>query len=136
MELLISLRDGRLEPAVWASVTAHLRACAECRRDFQQLCTETPAPEMDTELLAALQDQIVSWDAARNATPETRAEQRRSVAVALAPYIGDAAGRKLLEGVSEDNRNLLSILEPVLARFLGNTAASELVSHLVDSAIY
>jgi hypothetical protein len=136
MQLLIALRDGRLEPAAMTAVSDHLRECAECRGDFQQLCTETPVSQADLQLLAGLRDQIGKWDALRHATPDDRAQQRRNVAAALAPFIGEVAARKLLEGVSEDGRNLLSTLEPVLARFLGSSAASELVSHLVDSAIY
>jgi hypothetical protein len=61
---------------------------------------------------------------------------RRKLVLELAPFIGDAATAKLLAAVSEDGRDLLSTLEPVLARFLGISAAAELVNHLVESAIY
>ena len=57
------------------------------------------------------------------------------VAAEIAPFLGHRAADRLLRSVSENGQDLLCVIEPVLANFLGERAAAELVSHLVDTAI-
>jgi putative zinc finger protein len=131
IELLIAFGDGSLEPASLAEVSAHLETCAVCRDELERR-RRAPAPEAD-ERLAGLREHIRQWEDARCQTAE---QLRRKVLTELVPFLGDAAVNKLLGTVGEDGGNLLSTFEPVLARFLGISAAAELVSHLVDTAIY
>jgi hypothetical protein len=130
------LRDGALAPGSRTAVRLHLDGCAACRREFEGLVAEPAAAPADPMLLTALREQIRRWESARGETPEVREELRRKVVLELAPFIGDAAASKLLAAVSDDGGNLLSTLEPVLAAFLGISAAAELINHLVDSVIY
>jgi hypothetical protein len=102
---------------------------------MEALRSQPVEPAPNPTLLAGLQEQIRRWEAQQNER-EAQAELRRKIARELTPFIGDMAVARLLAAVSVDARNLLSTFEPVLARFLGVAAASELVSHLVDAAIY
>jgi hypothetical protein len=117
------------------SVSEHVGGCAECQREFERLCAEMPAPELDIRHLASLREHMRKWEQ-RNETPAARAELRRKLVLELAPFVGDAAVGRLLRAVPEDSLNLLSTLEPVLTRFLSISAASELVKHLVESVFY
>lgn len=65
----------------------------------------------------------------------TGAALKQRVAKQIEPFLGPEASHRLLQQVSADGTNLLSIVEPVLAQFLGARAASELASHIVDAAI-
>jgi hypothetical protein len=85
--------------------------------------------------LATLQARLQELIAER-AKPDRRgAVLQRKVAAEIAPFLGHRAANRLLGSVSENGEDLLCIIEPVLANFLGDRAAAELVSHLVDSAI-
>jgi hypothetical protein len=53
----------------------------------------------------------------------------------IAPFLGERAASRLLRSVSENGQDLLSAIEPVLANFLGDKAAGELVGHLLDTAM-
>jgi hypothetical protein len=130
------LRHGTLASESRTAVRLHLEGCAACRGEFERLAAEQGAPQADPTLLVGLREQIQKWQSGRGETAEVREELRRKVVLELAPFIGDAAAGKLLAAVSDDGRNLLSTLEPVLAAFLGISAAAELINHLVDSAIY
>ena len=57
------------------------------------------------------------------------------VAAELAPFLGQQAAGRLLRSVSGKNDDLLRVIEPVLANFLGERAAAELVSHLLETAV-
>ncbi|HWB83783.1 MAG TPA: hypothetical protein VG675_06565 [Bryobacteraceae bacterium] len=50
-------------------------------------------------------------------------------------FVGVEAAAKLLDPVSPSGDNLLSSIEPILADFLGDRAASELVSRIIDNAV-
>lgn len=57
------------------------------------------------------------------------------VAAQIGPFLGKHAARRLLEPVSGNGEDLLCSIEPILAGFLGDEAASDLVTHVVDTVI-
>jgi hypothetical protein len=82
-----------------------------------------------------VQSKIRQWKASQS-KPELSAEAvRRRVADQVGLFLGSQATRKVLEPASPNNQNLLSLLEPVLAEFLGSGAAAALVNHVIDTAI-
>jgi hypothetical protein len=57
------------------------------------------------------------------------------VAAEIRPFLGEGAARMLLRAVSGSGDDLLCTIEPVLANFLGEAAAAELVSHVAETLI-
>jgi hypothetical protein len=57
------------------------------------------------------------------------------VAAEIGPFLGKQAAQRLLDPVSDTGEDLLCSIEPVLAGFLGEEAAAELVNRVVDVAI-
>lgn len=92
------------------------------------------ASQPDPGLLARIQNGIRNWEARRSADGWGAAVKDRT-AREIGPFLGNNGARMLLRPVSDNGCNLLSTIEPVLADFLGNRAASELVSRVVEVAI-
>lgn len=84
-------------------------------------------------MLQEIKDAIRRWQAESQIGSGDVLKDR--VAREIEPYLGYYAVQSLVGRVSENNDNLLSTIEPVLARFLGSRAASSLVSRVVDSVI-
>lgn len=93
-----------------------------------------PVQLPDLGLLAKIRSEIRAFQAARS-DDRWHAEMKSRVAREIGPFLGSNGARMLLQPVAENGRNLLSTIEPVLAEFLGPRAASELVSHVVDTSI-
>ena len=72
---------------------------------------------------------------AEMAKPDRRGEVQHKVAAEIAPFLGHRAARKLVLPVAGRDQDLFGIIEPVLANFLGDRAAAELVGHLIDTAM-
>ena len=87
------------------------------------------------EGLSELRVRLRDLAAERNLADRRGRTVQETVLSQLAPFLGDRAANRLLQSVSQNGQDLLSIIEPVLANFLGNKAAAELVSHLVDTAM-
>jgi hypothetical protein len=90
-----------------------------------------PDPEMLADILAGARNR----NAARSRPDGCGEPLKVRVAREIGPFLGGRAARILLQLVSEDGKDLLSTIEPVLAHFLGDQAASDLVNHVVDAAI-
>jgi hypothetical protein len=138
--MLIRRRDGELPPGLSGVVDAHLGACDSCRLEYQRLCsalewvrqqaTGTRAPG-----LAKLRTRLRNLQAIQS-RPERRGKQlKHRVTMELGAFLGRQAVQSLLKPVAENGENLLSTIEPVLANFLGDRAAAELASRVVDAAI-
>ena len=85
--------------------------------------------------LAGLLAEIRGWEAAAARAGPAGEGIKRRVAGQVEKYLGAPATGKILLSVSDDGGNLLSTIEPVLALYLGRTAASRFVSRLVDARI-
>lgn len=134
--MLSRFRDADLTPQQESGIWSHLKECDTCRFEYRSLCDAagiarsdaSPSPQMLTGLLGEMR----RWKATHALTGDAL---KRRVLKEVAPFLGHRAAGKIMQPVAEDCHNLLSIIEPVLAQFLGNRAASELVSHIVDVAI-
>lgn len=88
----------------------------------------------DLGLLARIRSEIRAFQASRS-DGQWNAEMQSRVAQKIGVFLGKNGARMLLRPVADDGGNLLSTIEPVLAEFLGQRAASELVSHVIDTSI-
>jgi anti-sigma factor RsiW len=136
IEILLSFCDGELAADQFASVAEHLASCDSCTVECNRLRAANdaahvaPSPEAIAALRARLQELIVE-----GAKPHHSGEIRQKVVSALSPFLGLSAANRLLAPLSGSGRDLLPIVEPVLVNFLGERAAAELVSHLIDTAM-
>jgi hypothetical protein len=78
---------------------------------------------------------IGQWESRRLDSQRRGEALKGRVAAEIGPFLGRRATRRLLDPVSSGGENLLCTIEPVLAHFLGEKAASELVSHVVDAIV-
>ena len=92
------------------------------------------APPQTESMFAEIQNAIRNWES-RPAPNRGGAAMRGEVARKIAPFLGPRASAHILSGVSGNGEDLLSTIEPVLALFLGNRAASRLVDRIVDSVL-
>jgi len=123
------------------AMDAHLGKCPECRSELQTLreslalpASTTTGEQSNLPGLHSLLNALRAWDV--EAKPERRGAALKSrVAASLGPLLGAKAADRMLQPVDEDGRNLFTHLSPVLSLFLGQRAASELVSHIVEAKI-
>lgn len=78
---------------------------------------------------------IRRWQAGQNEGVTGAQALKQRVAGEIAPYLGNRASSAVLQRVTGEGENLLSVVETVLAAFLGRSAAAPLVNHVVDRAI-
>jgi hypothetical protein len=146
LDTLIRYLDGELSLKQRESIQSHMRGCNFCREGqswfYEALTrsqegTEHAAEPLrpDSGMLASILNGIHKWDAGRSDPGRWGDALKKRVAGAIGPFLGNSGTSKLLQPVAEDGRDLLSTIEPVLANFLGERAASQLVSHVVDAAI-
>ena len=87
------------------------------------------------DLLNGIRTKIRNWEAVKS-KPERSCEALKcGIATEIGYFLGEQGARTLLQEVSASGNDLLSTIEPVLANFLGERAASELIDHLVDAVI-
>jgi anti-sigma factor RsiW len=137
---LLQYRDGELPSDGRLAIEAHLRECHSCRADFQHLraAVTEPPRKTDAGLTASILDSVRSKLRGRESrrdqelSPE---EVRKRVAGQVGRFLGCRGARKILEPVSPNNQDLLSVVEPVLGEFLGRSAAAALVDCVVETAI-
>ena len=143
IEILLLYRDGELAAKPLAAVTAHLGACDSCQREYDRLCAARDWVRKQTagggvatppNGLATLQARMKELIADR-ANAERCGALHIKVAAEIAPFLGHQAAGQLLRSVSGKNDDLLCVIEPVLANFLGERAAAELVSHLLETLV-
>ena len=144
--ILIRYRDGELSGRLQGSVKAHVSQCERCRWELdrfesalfeirEQAATPSQSKPLNPDLLNGIRGAIRKWEAEKT-RPEHSAEAlKQRVAREIEPYLGPQASRKVLQSVSSDGQNLLNTVERILCNFLGEQAASDLVSHVVNSAI-
>jgi anti-sigma factor RsiW len=145
IETLIRCLDRKLPPKAMAVVQSHLKQCDVCRLELHRLqvalsvAQTLPGPEdmeaSEAGILEGVLAKIRQWEAGRRSPETSGAAVRQRVAERIAVFLGSTAAGKVLDPVSEDNRDLLSRVEPILGEFLGPKAAASLVNHLVDVAI-
>lgn len=75
---------------------------------------------------------IRRWEDGRKKDPSHEERVRRQVASAVEPYLGAKGTVRVLNPVTADNANLLSVAEGVLTTFLGAKAAANVVSRAID----
>jgi len=138
---LVRYRDGELSPKSHQAVEAHLAGCDSCRLDFRLVRAALPqvwGTEARAEIAGILQGvqlKIHQWEAGQS-KPESGAEAVRSrVAHQVGLFLGHQAARKILEPVSLDNQNLLSVVERVLGEFLGPRATASVVNDFVSATL-
>jgi anti-sigma factor RsiW len=136
IEILISYCDGELTPGQFASVAEHLASCDSCAVECDRLraARDTPHAPLPPQALEALRGRLQELIAER-ARPQRSGEIQQRLVSALAPFLGPLAAGRLLFPASASGRDLLPIVEPVLASFLGKRAAAELVGHLIDTTM-
>jgi hypothetical protein len=78
---------------------------------------------------------IINWETARRKPEHSDEKIRNRVATQIAPFLGNAAARKVLEPIHGDNQRFLAGAEGVLGEFFGRGAAADLVSRVVENAI-
>ena len=135
-EQLIRYHEGELAGHERNSLERHLAKCAECRHELDLL---RQAAALGTSPAAPPLHEIVAgnqlWAEGQRRQGVSSDIVKWRVAAEISPYLGWAATGTILQAVSPDGHNLLSVVEPVLAVFLGRCAARVLVSHVVDCAI-
>ena len=133
LDVLLQYADGELDAAESQKVDKHLDECAECRLEVARLrhstVCEPPSPVAAEMLLAGIRDWTV------NAPRPEGNDLKQRVAGAINTYLGSDATAVLLHRVSDQNNDLLSAIEPVLADFLGRRAAAKLIDRTVDHII-
>ena len=136
IEVLISFCDGELAAEQLASVVEHVAACDSCTVECRRLrAARDAAPViLPDHVLTSLRARVQELMSER-ARLQRSGEIQQKVATALALFLGPVAASRLLVPVSGNGGDLLPVVEPVLANFLGEHAAAELVSHLIDTAI-
>jgi anti-sigma factor RsiW len=139
IDALLRYAYGELPAHRLRAIAAHLRACSQCRIEEQRLQrakSEGPgiAPQKDLQTSAFLSN-LRKWELAR-LRPEARGDiLKLRVASELAPYIGASAASRILRAVADSGENLLPTITRVLDLFLGKSAASLLVSRIIDRTI-
>jgi len=137
LETLLRCRHAELPTAGESRVRDHLLACDDCRLEFhrlQRVLARRPSHPPDDFVLSGLRQRIRNWESERASGNWMQGVKTR-VLRQLGPFLGSQGADSLLEPVAQDGGNLLSTIEPVLAEFLGNRAASNLVGRVVDSAL-
>ena len=136
LEALLQYVDGQLAEAEKRNLEKHLAKCAECRREVEFL-RQAADPEVSVTTPTA--DEVVAgarhWAEERQLHGVNPEVVKWRVASVISPFLGWSATGSVLGGVAADGNNLLAVIEPVLAVFLGRGAAKHLVSHVVDAAI-
>jgi hypothetical protein len=134
-------RDDELSSNVRQTIEAHLNECVGCRSDYElirnallEVQRECDAPK-PTAMWEGVQAKIRQWKAAQSQAELGAAAVRGRVTRQAGLFLGDLAAHRVLQPASPDNHDLLSILEPVLADFLGSGAAAALMHRVVDTAI-
>jgi anti-sigma factor RsiW len=142
-------REDQLNEHERKDIEKHLAKCAECRRELELLLQAAnsdvnPLPPSSLETARETARSERSLNEILSGTRQWTANQRLGgnvesvkgrVAAAITPFLGPSATSTVLGTVSPDGGNLLQVIEPVLAVFLGRGAAASLVSHVVDTAI-
>lgn len=134
-------RDGELPAAHAADVKNHLYSCDRCRTELElsqrmllKIRRDVGRPD-DATVWSGVVSKIRDWEVAQR-EPEMSAKAIRGrVADHIGCFLGIRAAHRVLDPVSPNNQDLLSILEPVLGEFLGPGAAAALIDHVVDTAI-
>jgi anti-sigma factor RsiW len=145
IDRLIRSLGGTLDTDGEAALKQHLEQCVACRLEYRKLAllmgTGDPAAAKPraagtraAAILPALRNRMREWQSMR-ADAAQRDEIKRRVVAEIRPFLGERGASQLLESVSDDGRDLLATLEPVLARFLGDRAGRDLVNRIVDSAL-
>jgi anti-sigma factor RsiW len=136
IEVLISFCDGELNTEQFASVVDHIAACDSCSVECRRLRAARDAGPvaLPAHVLTALRARVQELMSERAAL-ERSGDIQQKVAAALAPFLGPVAAHRLLVPFSGNGKGLLPAVEPVLSNFLGEHAAAELVSHLIDTAM-
>lgn len=93
-----------------------------------------PAAPPPEDLFAGIQNAIRKWDS-EPLFQRSGTLLKQRVAREIAPYLGARASAHILAAVSPGGENLLPTVEPILALFLGNRAASRLVDRVVDTVL-
>lgn len=136
LELLIRYSDGELDSRERGSIERHLARCAECRLELDMLrLAADPGLTVNAPTVEEVLADAHQWQADRQDHGINPDVVRGRVAAELNPYLGRTATSTVLASVSPNCDNLLSVVEPVLAIFLGRCAARQFVSHVVDTAI-
>jgi hypothetical protein len=137
---LVFYRDGELSSKRRTAIEAHLRECQSCRTEFHHLraALAEARKEVDygltADILEGVRTKLRGRESQRDheLSPE---EIRNRVAELIGRFLGGRGARKVLEPVSSNNRDLLSVVEPVLVEFLGRSAAAALVDRVVEIAV-
>ena len=137
-ETLIRYCDGELSPRERRAVETHLEQCEACRLECHRLCNSLAAPVADVPempgLLSDILDSVRHWETARPHAGPAAAALKERVGARLAPLLGAAATRRLLDPVPESGEGLLGAIEPVLALFCGSRTASDFM-HLLGNDV-
>jgi hypothetical protein len=108
------------------------RLCAA--RDWVRNQAGGNGPALE-EGLAALQARMRELIFQKADADRRGGELRERVLAEIAPFLGFRAANRLLRSVSGNGQDLLRTVGPILANFLGDRAAAEVVSHLADTAM-
>ena len=136
LETLIRYSDDELTDRERAQIERHLVHCQDCRQELDRLrlaALPGEAPEVApvVEVLSGIRE----WAAKLRDDGPGPEVLKVWVAAEISPYLGPSVTSRLLKTVAPNGEDLLSVIEPVLALFLGSRAASRLVTNVVDRAI-
>ena len=135
LQELMGYHAGEWPPPRQSAIRAHLDNCPECHREACRLSSALAVSDPpDAGAFASILGTIRRV-AAASEQPERTAEVKSRVAQQMQPFLGARATETILHKVSAAGDNLLSSVEPVVALFLGERAASRLVGNVVDRAI-
>lgn len=127
LDSLFRYRAGELPEAQLRSIEGHLASCGACRTAAQQLRGPEPPPVSEVLRLLAQRQAELAQDSFESL--------KQRVVRELTPYLGALAAERVLQTLPRTGENLLSTLDSTLRLFIGKSAASQLVSRIVDRAI-
>jgi len=117
-----------------AAVEDHLQNCDACRVEVLRIRNANRASDVPAAPVSDLQARLAQWKSSV-AQPDSGEALKQRVEVELIPYVGVTAACQILNRVASTGEDLLGVLDSVLRPMLGKSAASLLISRIVDRAV-
>jgi hypothetical protein len=134
-ESLFRYSEGTLPENQRATIEHHLEICGPCHLEVARMRdAQAGSNEPEPPPVSDLQERLTRWRGSV-VQPDSGEGLKQRVVVELTPYLGGTAACEILKRVASTGENLLGVLDAVLRPVLGKSAASLLISRIVDRAV-